>query len=102
MRKHGARWLLGMLLTLAAAILCLAGNENIARLDAMLGDWRMRAEAPQLAEYARCAATWISRPRTTYMEVAISPMETNGLPSSNRRGIRASSHRCQTRPAHPW
>lgn len=48
MRKHGARWLLGMLLTLAAAILCLAGNENIARLDAMLGDWRMRAEAPQL------------------------------------------------------
>lgn len=60
------------------------------------------AEAPQLAEYARCAATWINRPRTTYMEVAISPMETNGLPSSNRRGIRASSHRCQTQPARPW
>lgn len=47
-RKHGARALLGMVLTLAAAVLCLAGNENIARLDAMLGDWRMRAETPQL------------------------------------------------------
>ena len=48
LRKHGARSLLGVLLTVAAAVLCLAGNENIARLDAMLGDWRMRAEAPQL------------------------------------------------------
>ncbi|APA67422.1 guanylate cyclase [Janthinobacterium sp. 1_2014MBL_MicDiv] len=48
LRKHGARWLLGVALTVAAAILCLAGNANIARLDAMLGDWRMRAEAPQL------------------------------------------------------
>ncbi|PJJ19071.1 adenylate cyclase [Janthinobacterium sp. 67] len=48
LRKHGARSLLGVLLTVAAAVLCLAGNENIARLDAMLGDWRMRAETPQL------------------------------------------------------
>ena len=48
LRKHGARVLLGVLLTLAAAVLCLAGNDNIARLDAMLGDWRMRAETPQL------------------------------------------------------
>ncbi|WP_244965283.1 CHASE2 domain-containing protein [Janthinobacterium lividum] len=48
LRKHGARCLLGILLTLAAAVLCLAGNDNIARLDAMLGDWRMRAEKPQL------------------------------------------------------
>ena len=47
-RKHGARTLLGIMLTLAAAVLCLAGSENIARLDAMLGDWRMRAETPQL------------------------------------------------------
>ncbi|MDX8121240.1 adenylate/guanylate cyclase domain-containing protein [Janthinobacterium sp. GMG2] len=47
-RKHGARSLLGILLTLAAAVLCLAGNDTIARLDAMLGDWRMRAETPQL------------------------------------------------------
>ncbi|WP_226935353.1 CHASE2 domain-containing protein [Janthinobacterium sp. GW458P] len=48
LRRHGARWLLGVLLILGAAIACLAGNENIARLDAMLGDWRMRAEKPQL------------------------------------------------------
>ncbi|SFX06648.1 adenylate cyclase [Janthinobacterium lividum] len=47
-RKHGARSLLGILLTLAAAVLCLAGNDTVARLDAMLGDWRMRAETPQL------------------------------------------------------
>ena len=47
-RKHGARCLLGVLLSVGAAVLCLAGNENIARLDAMLGDWRMRAETPQL------------------------------------------------------
>lgn len=47
-RRHGVRTLLGIMLTLAAAVLCLAGNENIARLDAMLGDWRMRAETPQL------------------------------------------------------
>ena len=38
LRRHGARWLLGVLLILGAAIACLAGNENIARLDAMLGD----------------------------------------------------------------
>ena len=36
-RKHGARTLLGIMLTLAAAVLCLAGNDTIARLDAMLG-----------------------------------------------------------------
>ncbi|MGK5019239.1 CHASE2 domain-containing protein [Janthinobacterium sp. LB2P10] len=48
LRKHGARFLLGLFLSLAAALLCLAGNDNIARLDAMLGDWRMRAETPQL------------------------------------------------------
>jgi adenylate cyclase len=48
LRRHGARFLLGVLLTMAAAILCLAGNDTIARLDAMLGDWRMRAETPQL------------------------------------------------------
>ena len=48
LRKHGARVLLGALLTMAAAVLCLAGNDNIARLDAMLGDWRMRFDAPQL------------------------------------------------------
>ena len=47
-RKHGARFALGVMLTLAAAVLCLAGSENIARLDAMLGDWRMRLDAPQL------------------------------------------------------
>ncbi|MGK5078393.1 CHASE2 domain-containing protein [Janthinobacterium sp. HLX7-2] len=48
LRRHGARALLGVLVSVAAAILCLAGNENIARFDAMLGDWRMRAETPQL------------------------------------------------------
>ena len=48
LRKHDARFFLGVLLTVAAAILCLAGNANIARLDAMLGDWRMRFDAPQL------------------------------------------------------
>lgn len=48
LRKHGARSLLGILLTLAAAVLCVAGNDTIARFDSMLGDWRMRLDAPQL------------------------------------------------------
>ncbi|MEG0879903.1 MAG: adenylate/guanylate cyclase domain-containing protein [Janthinobacterium sp.] len=40
--------MLGILLTLAAAVLCVAGNDTIARFDSMLGDWRMRLDAPQL------------------------------------------------------
>ncbi|SDA42794.1 adenylate cyclase [Janthinobacterium sp. 344] len=48
LRKHGARFLLGVLLTMAAAMLCLSGSDTMARLDAMLGDWRMRFYAPQL------------------------------------------------------
>lgn len=47
-RKHGARFALGLLLSVAAAVLCLAGNDTITRFDAMLGDWRMRLDAPQL------------------------------------------------------
>ncbi len=48
--KHGARLLLGALLTLAAACasIGLFGGDTVGRLDAMLGDMRMRFEAPQL------------------------------------------------------
>ena len=50
MKKHGARLLLGALLTLLAACasIGLFGGDTVGRLDAMLGDMRMRVEAPQL------------------------------------------------------
>ena len=50
MKKHGARLLLGALLTMLAACasIGLFGVDTLGRLDAMLGDMRMRAEAPQL------------------------------------------------------
>ena len=48
--RHGARLLLGALLTLVAACASIGifGSDTIGRLDAMLGDMRMRVEAPQL------------------------------------------------------
>ena len=48
--RHGARLLLGALLTLVAACASIGifGGDTIGRLDAMLGDMRMRVEAPQL------------------------------------------------------
>ncbi|KQQ33273.1 guanylate cyclase [Duganella sp. Leaf126] len=48
--RHAARLLLGALLTLAAAAasIGLFGSDTIGRLDAMLGDMRMRVETPQL------------------------------------------------------
>lgn len=50
LKKHGARLLLGALLTLLAACagIGLFGSDTVGRLDAMLGDMRMRVEAPQL------------------------------------------------------
>ena len=50
LKKHGARLLLGALLTMLAACasIGLFGVDTLGRLDAMLGDMRMRAEAPQL------------------------------------------------------
>lgn len=50
LKKHGARLLLGALLTLLAACasIGLFGGDTVGRLDAMLGDMRMRVEAPQL------------------------------------------------------
>ncbi|MGK5024117.1 CHASE2 domain-containing protein [Janthinobacterium sp. RB2R34] len=50
LKKHGGRLLLGMLLTLLAACasIGLFGSDTVGRLDAMLGDMRMRAEQPQL------------------------------------------------------
>ena len=50
LKKHGARLLLGALLTLLAACasIGLLGSDTVGRLDAMLGDMRMRVEAPQL------------------------------------------------------
>ena len=49
-KKHGARLLLGALLTMLAACasIGLFGVDTLGRLDAMLGDMRMRAEVPQL------------------------------------------------------
>lgn len=48
--RHGARLLLGALLTLVAACASIGifGSDTIGRLDAMLGDMRMRVETPQL------------------------------------------------------
>ncbi|WP_426075553.1 CHASE2 domain-containing protein [Janthinobacterium sp. PSPC3-1] len=50
LKKHGARLLLGALLTVlaASASIGLFGADTLGRLDAMLGDMRMRVEAPQL------------------------------------------------------
>ncbi|OBV36684.1 CHASE2 domain-containing protein [Janthinobacterium psychrotolerans] len=50
LKKHGARLLLGALLTLLAACasIGLFGSDTVGRLDAMLGDMRMRVEAPLL------------------------------------------------------
>ena len=50
LKKHGARLLLGALLTVLAACasIGLFGVDTLGRLDAMLGDMRMRLEAPQL------------------------------------------------------
>lgn len=48
--RHGARLLLGALLTLVAACASIGifAGDTIGRLDAMLGDMRMRVETPQL------------------------------------------------------
>ena len=53
LKKHGARLLLGATLTVLAACASvgLAGEtvaDTLARLDAMLGDMRMRADTPEL------------------------------------------------------
>ena len=50
LKKHGARLLLGVLLTMLAACasIGLFGADTLGRLDAMLGDMRMRADRPEL------------------------------------------------------
>ena len=50
LKKYGARWALGALLTLAAAActLSLVRSDTVERMDAFFAGWRMRAETPLL------------------------------------------------------